>query len=44
MFKVRYQSPYGACEWREQAFDTLEKAQSMVEFYRSCRVPAHLVK
>lgn len=42
MFIVRYQTPYNACEWREQRFPTREEAERMVEFYRSCGSPAHL--
>ena len=40
--EVRYQTPYNQCEWRSQWFRTLEEAQSMVEFYRSCGSPAHI--
>jgi hypothetical protein len=42
-FTVRYQIPYGDCEWRTQSFTTLDEAQRMVEFYRSCGSPARLV-
>jgi len=42
-FEVRYQTPYNACEWRSQFCSTLEEAQRMVDFYRSCGSPAHLV-
>ena len=41
-YEVRYQVPYNACEWRSQWFPTLEEAERMVEFYRSCGSPAHL--
>jgi hypothetical protein len=41
-FEVRYQAPYNHCEWRSQWFRTLEEAQRMVEFYRSCCSPAHI--
>lgn len=44
MFTITYQTPYNSCEWRFQTFPTLEEAQRMVEFYRSCGSPAHLVK
>jgi len=42
-FEVRYQIPYNDCEWRSQFFSTLEEAKRMVDFYRSCGSPAHLV-
>jgi hypothetical protein len=41
-YEVRYQVPYNACEWRSQWFPTLEEAERMVDFYRSCGSPAHL--
>ena len=41
-FEVRYQTPYNNCEWRSQWFRTLEEAQSMVDFYRSCGSPSHV--
>ncbi len=41
-YEVRYQVPYNACEWRSQFFRTLEEAERMVDFYRSCGSPAHL--
>lgn len=41
-FTVRYQTPYNSCEWREQTFPTLDEAERMVSFYRSCGSPAHL--
>lgn len=41
-YEVRYQTPYNACEWRSQWFRTLEEAERMVDFYRSCGSPAHL--
>ena len=41
-FTVRYQIPYNNCEWRTQIFMTKEDAESMIIFYRSCGVPAHL--
>ena len=40
--EIRYQTPYNNCDWRSQWFPTLEEAQSMVEFYRSCGSPAHI--
>lgn len=43
MFIVRYQTPYNDCEWREQQFKTIQEAENMVEFYRSCGSPAKLV-
>lgn len=44
MYQVSYQIPYNDCEWREQFFNTLEEAQSMVEFYQSCGSPAKLIE
>jgi hypothetical protein len=46
MYQVSYQIPYNDCEWRSQYFNTLqvEKAQSMIEFYKSCGSPAKLVE
>lgn len=41
-YEVRYQTPYNACEWRSQWFKTLDEAERMVEFYRSCGSPAHI--
>ena len=41
-FEVRYQTPYGECEWRSQWFNTLEEANRMVDFYRSCGSPSHV--
>ena len=41
-FEVRYQTPYGECEWRSQWFPTLEEAERMVDFYRSCGSPSHI--
>lgn len=41
-FTVRVQSPYNSCEWREQTFPTLDEAERMVSFYRSCGSRAHL--
>lgn len=40
--EIRYQTPYNQCEWRSQWFTTLEEAERMVEFYRSCGSPAHV--
>ena len=40
--EVRYQTPYNHTEWRSQWFPTLEEAESMVDFYRSCGSPAHI--
>lgn len=42
-FTIRFKSPYNACEWRTQTFPTLQEAERMVELYRSCGSPAHLV-
>ena len=41
-YEVRYQVPYGDCQWRSQWFSTYAEAERMVEFYRSCGSPAHL--
>jgi len=35
-YEVRYQTPYNACEWRSQWFNTLAEAERMVAFYLSC--------
>ena len=40
--EVRYQTPYGECEWRSQWFPTLDEAERMVDFYRSCGSPSHI--
>ena len=40
--EVRYQTPYGECEWRSQWFPTLDEAERMVDFYRSCGSPSHV--
>jgi len=40
--EVRYQTPYGDCQWRSQWFPTLAEAERMVDFYRSCGSPAHV--
>lgn len=39
---IRYFSPY-AQVWREQWFPTISEAEAMVEFYKSCGSPAHIV-
>lgn len=44
MYEVTYQVPYNDCEWRSQYFNTLQEAQSMVEFYKSCGSPAKLIE
>jgi hypothetical protein len=44
MFEVTYQIPYNDCEWRSQYFNTLQEAQAMVEFYKSCGSPAKLIE
>lgn len=43
MFTITYQTPYNSREWRTQTFSTLEEAERMIEFYRSCGSPSHLV-
>jgi hypothetical protein len=40
--EVRYQTPYNAQEWRSQFFGTLDEAERMVDFYRSCGSPSHI--
>lgn len=40
--EVRYQTPYGDCEWRSQWFNTLAEAERMVDFYKSCGSPSHI--
>jgi hypothetical protein len=42
MIEVRFQNPYGDCEWRSQWFDSLDFAERMVDFYLSCGSPAHI--
>jgi hypothetical protein len=43
MYKITYQVPYNNCEWRFQSFSTLDEANRMIEFYRSCGSPSKLV-
>jgi len=40
--EVRYQTPYGDCQWRSQWFPTLAEAERMVTFYKSCGSPSHV--
>ena len=42
-FTIKYQTPYNQCEWRTQSFTTLDEANRMIAFYRSCGSPAELV-
>jgi hypothetical protein len=42
-YTITYQTPYNHCEWRTQSFATLDEAQRMIEFYRSCGSPAELL-
>ena len=42
-YTITYQTPYNQCEWRTQSFTTLDEAQRMIEFYKSCGSPAELV-
>ena len=44
MYQVSYQIPYNDCEWRSQYFNTLDEAERMVEFYKSCGSPARLIE
>jgi hypothetical protein len=39
-YTITYQTPYNQCEWRTQSFTTLDEAQRMIEFYKSCGSPA----
>jgi len=43
MFTIRYFTPYQQ-QWRTQSFHTLDEANSMIKFYRSCGSPAELIK
>jgi hypothetical protein len=40
---IRFQSPYNDCEERTQTFPTIDEANRMVEFYKSCGSPAEVV-
>jgi len=40
--EVRYQTPYNQTEWRSQWFPTLDEAERMVTFYKSCGSPSHI--
>jgi hypothetical protein len=42
-YTITYQTPYNECEWRTQSFPTLDEAERMVEFYKSCGSPAELL-
>lgn len=41
-FTIRFFAPY-AQSWNFQSFSTLEHAQRMIQFYKSCGSPAELV-
>jgi hypothetical protein len=41
-FTIRYFTPYQQV-WRTQSFSTLDEANRMVDFYRSCGSPAELI-
>jgi hypothetical protein len=41
--QITYQVPYNDCEWRVQSFPTVDEAQSMINFYKSCGSPAKFV-
>jgi hypothetical protein len=41
-FTIRYFRPYTQ-DWMLQSFNTIEEAQRMIEFYRSCGSPAYEV-
>ena len=42
-YTITYQTPYNQCEWRTRSFATLDEAERMIEFYKSCGSPARLV-
>jgi hypothetical protein len=42
MYTITYFRPYSQ-SWNVQAFPTLEEAYRMIDFYRSCGSPAHLL-
>jgi hypothetical protein len=42
-YTIKFQSPYNECEWRTQSFTTIEEAERMIEFYKTCRTHAELV-
>lgn len=46
-FTIKYQNPYPPLclveEWRTKTFSTLEQAERMIEFYKSCGVCAMLI-
>ena len=41
-FTIKYQNPYPPIglveEWRTKSFSTLEQAERMIEFYKSCEI------
>ncbi len=42
MFVIRYFRPYTQ-DWKTQSFNTIEEANRMIDFYRSCGSSAQLV-
>jgi hypothetical protein len=42
MITIRYFAPYKQ-QWYNQSFNTIEEAQRMINFYRSCGSPADFV-
>ena len=46
-FSITYQIPYPSVglveEWRTQTFSTLDEAERMIKFYRSCGSPARMI-
>jgi hypothetical protein len=46
-FSITYQVPYPSEglleEWRTQTFSTLNEAERMIKFYRSCGSPAKMI-
>ena len=46
-FSITYQVPYPSVglieEWRTQTFSTLNEAERMIKFYRSCGSPAKMI-
>ncbi len=47
VFMIQYQVPYPSEglleEWRTQSFSTLNEAEKMIKFYRSCGSPAKMI-
>jgi len=47
VFMIQYQVPYPSAglleEWRTQTFNSLNEAERMIKFYRSCGSPARMI-